>query len=330
MPSFVLSRPFLHHEGHCWIASIPKEGDTLNASESELILYEGNNSLEPAHTTHADIARDGIGFSHWDNHIYFSPKDKGDPNFNGLEYIAKFPDFESESVDKRNKLRQSKGAITPELIEKFLSLTSLDSTYEVYHLADKFSMLHEDVLAIYELIAARTNGRILEVGSYIGGGTAALAKYSKHPVVVIEGGGAYLEHEHLPTPDIIEDFRRTLTKFNLKQNVELIPAFSNHPETMEWLGFKLQGKKIDTLVIDADGQLERDLRILAPRLAKNCLMSIDDYKCEVKRFFVKPVIDALVKAKQIEEYGVYGFGTWVGRANGPIDLDKVTITPLRE
>jgi len=185
-------------------------------------------------------------------------------------------------------------------------------------------MLHPEVLAIYELAAAKSPGRVAEIGAYIGGGTVCLAKYAKKQVIVIEPGGAYSDHPSVPSDNILADLRFNLRKFGVTDNVQLIPTYSSYPETIDWLAQSLDGVPITTLVVDADGTIARDLRNVAHLLSKNCVLIIDDYISEsTKGVMIKPVMDALVKAKQVEVYGIYGHGTWVGRCTGKLDLSGI-------
>lgn len=60
-----------------------------SADASELILFENGKSLGPAHSSHAEIRRQGTGrFSHWNTALWFSSSDATDPRTNGRDYLV--------------------------------------------------------------------------------------------------------------------------------------------------------------------------------------------------------------------------------------------------
>jgi hypothetical protein len=92
---------FCPEEGHCWTAPAPVgigPGDSLgNSSQSKLRLFENGREIGPGHSLHTDIRAIGQGrFSHWGNAIYFSSSDNSNPNNNGRQYMALYPDPEEE------------------------------------------------------------------------------------------------------------------------------------------------------------------------------------------------------------------------------------------
>jgi hypothetical protein len=68
-----------------------------NNERSPIEIYEDDKRLEPAHSTHADVAKIGYGrFSHWRNDgaiFAFSSSDNSDPQTNGRAYWAVRPDI---------------------------------------------------------------------------------------------------------------------------------------------------------------------------------------------------------------------------------------------
>jgi hypothetical protein len=73
------------------------------------------------------------------------------------------------------------------------------------------------------------------------------------------------------------------------------------------------------LVIDADGNVKRDLDLFHDLLADGCWIVIDDYYmpgAKSKAVLTKPQVNALVSAGQLEPLGLYGWGTWIGRWPG--------------
>jgi len=75
--------------GHCFIAGI-NHGSPSDQGDghSNLILMEDGKPLEPAHSAHADIRKEGNGrWSHWGaRSLYFSTSDNTDPRTNGRQY----------------------------------------------------------------------------------------------------------------------------------------------------------------------------------------------------------------------------------------------------
>ena len=64
-----------------------RSDDSHHADASGLILFEDGKSLGPAHSSHAEIRRQGAGrFSHWTTTIWFSSSDGTDPRANGRSY----------------------------------------------------------------------------------------------------------------------------------------------------------------------------------------------------------------------------------------------------
>lgn len=70
---------------------LPQSGDTeQNPYISTLHLYENGVELGPAHATHKDIRKYGLGqYSHWGPYLYFSTSDNSNPLTNGRKYTYK-------------------------------------------------------------------------------------------------------------------------------------------------------------------------------------------------------------------------------------------------
>lgn len=87
-----------HDDGFAYIAQLKKHSsfplehrsDGPNRPDaSDLILFEDGRPLGPAHSSHAEIRRQGAGrFSHWDAALWFSSSDGTDPRTNGRSYHA--------------------------------------------------------------------------------------------------------------------------------------------------------------------------------------------------------------------------------------------------
>lgn len=64
----------------------------VNATASQLRLFENGRRLGPAHTSHTEIKAEGHGrFSHWNDYIVFSSSDGSNPMTNGRSYTARYP-----------------------------------------------------------------------------------------------------------------------------------------------------------------------------------------------------------------------------------------------
>lgn len=83
-------RDFRHDDGHCWVVSVPPELLSDKEAASRLVVFQDDQQLGPAHSTHEDIRRKGEGrFTHWGAEIYFSTADNSDPRTNGRRYRAR-------------------------------------------------------------------------------------------------------------------------------------------------------------------------------------------------------------------------------------------------
>lgn len=74
---------------------------------------------------------------------------------------------------------------------KFLSFKVSKLSEEKIDELKKISMLHRDTLRMMNFWSQSSKENLLEIGSYIGGGTIALAMGTKKKVISIEVGGAY-------------------------------------------------------------------------------------------------------------------------------------------
>lgn len=77
--------------------SFSTNADTAdNTTRSDIVIYEDDKPLGPAHSTHADVGKIGLGrFSHWKFNypmFLFSSSDNTDPRTNGRTYWAIKPD----------------------------------------------------------------------------------------------------------------------------------------------------------------------------------------------------------------------------------------------
>ncbi len=191
------------------------------------------------------------------------------------------------------------------------------------------SMLHEDVLMVLHFLASATRGGILELGAYMGGSTIALAKgiNGRRPFISVEIGGAH-DHPTLASNDIFADLQRNVTEAGVASRVHLINADSRDPETVAAVKTLVGRTRIGLFSIDTDGFIERDFESYSGLLAPGCVLVLDDYSSRdaatdlpttypgyfnTKNNIVKPVVDRMVADGELIPFGVYGWGTWVGR-----------------
>jgi predicted O-methyltransferase YrrM len=264
-------------------------------------LYEGDKPLGPARQLHDDIRREGAGrFSIWGEWVYLSSSDNSDPrqnqrNYSLLALSKKRPPPESEALND-------------------LSL---------------ISMLCAETLGRLAVLASHTRGGILEIGSYVGGSTIALARGNRGnvPHAVIEAGGAY-DHA-IASADIHADWQKNMEAHGFAGKAKLCKGWSHNAavrsEALEHIG------KIGLLFVDADGKLSPIFRYFSAYMQPDCLLALDDYvsiQAAEKSSMVRPFIDRNVAAGRLIPQDVVG-GTWFGRVSGQEALDYFqTMLPL--
>jgi predicted O-methyltransferase YrrM len=75
------------------------------------------------------------------------------------------------------------------------------------------------------------------------------------------------------------------------------------------------GKKIDLLIIDADGDVSRDFSTYLNLLKIGAIIVLDDYVswcAPEKAQPVKEWVDRAVSEGRLSPLGVWGWGTWIG------------------
>lgn len=184
----------------------------------------------------------------------------------------------------------------------------------------KTSMLHLDVLLLIYHFAKACAGHVLEIGAFVGGGTIAAAfgiRDSGTPkaLIAVEPGGS-VKHKTLGTKNILRDLERNLAKQRVAKNVTLIKGYSFDPTTVSAAKEKLGSDKIGLFILDADGEVRRDINCYGDKLAPGCWMVIDDYDgpaTNIKVASTRAEVDALVASGSLVPLGFYGWGTWIGR-----------------
>ena len=206
------------------------------------------------------------------------------------------------------------------LIEKTYSCKFFTFLFKrIIRVADKISMLHPGALAVIYYFAKYTNGYILEIGSYIGGTTSVIAyarKSRKNTFISIEKGGRH-NHPEIPSQNIFKDLKVNLSKLNLIHYVKLLNGSSEDKNIVNNVNLLVGKKKISLLIIDADGNVERDVNNFKHLMQDNCVIIIDDYSTPelVKVLPTKIYIDKAVKKKIITKLAVVQWGTFIGLYN---------------
>lgn len=192
------------------------------------------------------------------------------------------------------------------------------------------SMLHVDVLMLLRLLARATSGGILEIGPYIGGSSIAIGTSVRDgggsPYVTIEHGGIdeeiggnYHDHPFYPSSNIIADLKKNLGAEGLEQYVSIVVGKSDASNVVKKVFKLFRGKKIELMFVDADGAVDRDMDLFRPLLAPGCLLVFDDYTAPgatEKEHRVRGIVNEQVATGRLESYGVFGWGTWIGRYLG--------------
>jgi predicted O-methyltransferase YrrM len=184
--------------------------------------------------------------------------------------------------------------------------------------AAECSMLGIDAIVMLYHFAKVSVGDILEVGSYIGGATIAMAMGVRDSgvekkIISIERG-CRVDHPRVGTKDSFKDLKKNLKRFGFLDEVSLINGRSFDPNTITTVRQILGPHQIGLFVFDADANVHRDINCYSDRFADRCWMAIDDYLGGAnKTQRLRMQVDELVSAGRLEPLGFYGVGTWIGR-----------------
>lgn len=179
-------------------------------------------------------------------------------------------------------------------------------------------MLGIDALVMIYHFAKTSAGGILEIGSYVGGATIAIAMGARDSdtekkIISIERG-ARVEHPRLPTKDSFKDLQKNLKRFGFLDRVTLINGRSFEPNVVATVGEMAGPGEIGLFVFDADANVRRDIDCYSDRFANRCWVVIDDYLGATdKTAPLRAQVDELVTAGRLEPLGFFGWGTWFGR-----------------
>jgi L-amino acid N-acyltransferase YncA/predicted O-methyltransferase YrrM len=223
-------------------------------------------------------------------------------------------------AEQENAFRASQFETSLGLMRALMQYRQAPIHWQMIRIRDKYSMLHLDVLLLIYHFAKVCRGAILEVGAFVGASTIAAAwgvrdSGQVKKLISIEPGGA-VAHERLGRKDIWRDLERNLKKEGVADRVMLIKGASGNPATTSVVHEKLGPEQIGLLILDADGEVKRDIDCYRDRLMDGCWVIIDDYAgpgSNIKVPATKAGVDGLVATGSLEPLGFYGWSTWVGR-----------------
>jgi predicted O-methyltransferase YrrM len=187
----------------------------------------------------------------------------------------------------------------------------------------KVSMLHPDVLALLYHLAGNSLGGILEIGPYIGGSTIAMSKGIRNlsksgRILSIEKGGSS-DHPQHGSLDIVADLHRNLEQWGVDQNAKVIVGESRDLTIIDQVINNFSSEGLGLFFIDADGLVDHDFAAYNELLHAGTYIVVDDYftsgpwAAPEKVLTTKQVLDGMESDGKLECFGVYGWGTWVGR-----------------
>jgi predicted O-methyltransferase YrrM len=195
--------------------------------------------------------------------------------------------------------------------------------------ARRVSMLHEDALALLHKLAGICGGPVVEIGPYIGGSTIALASAASK-VVTVEIGGPNPGHDLLPTNDIIGDLQMNLERAGVLDRVAIIEGRFSDRHVMRQVQDELAGVSAGLIFIDTDPGSELALASYLQFTRDDAYVAVDDYRSDIARAkseILSRFIDECVRAGALEEFGVYGWGTWFGKLV-PVKCQAILSLPI--
>lgn len=190
-------------------------------------------------------------------------------------------------------------------------------------LADTFtalrsiSMLETRTLMGLTAQAMTSDGPVLEIGSYVGGGTLALAigaEAAGQKVYSIDKGGAHPGHHEIPSSDIGADWRANMIAAGYEASTTLIEHNYGHQVVWQEIESCIGRMQAGLLVVDADGHVDRAVNLAAPFLTSPSRLVIDDYSwtSNDKSDSTSGSVDNLVRLGYAREAAILGSGTWFG------------------
>jgi hypothetical protein len=182
---------------------------------------------------------------------------------------------------------------------------------------DSIGMLSPDALRMLRECALRSKGATLEVGPYIGASTIAIASgLGCRRLLTVETGGSRLDHQQVPSFDILVDLKANLSRFGVADRVTVIEGWSHDQAVVAQVSRHLKGHLIGFLFYDADGDIPIFIANYGQYISESCLLAFDDYKCaEVKSARVDATVNLLMRTGAVRQTCVIG-NTWFGEVLG--------------
>jgi hypothetical protein len=205
-----------------------------------------------------------------------------------------------------------------ELMRKLIEYRQQKALHHQLMKTAECSMLDIDAIVMLYHCAKISVGDILEVGSYVGGSTIAMAmgvrdSGTEKKIISIERG-CHVDHPRVGTKDSFKDLRKNLKRFGFLDQVTLINGRSFDPTTIAMVRQLSGPRQVGLFVFDADANVRRDINCYGDRFADRCWIVIDDYLGGAdKSARLRVQVDELVSAGRLEPLGFYGLGTWIGR-----------------
>jgi cephalosporin hydroxylase len=205
-----------------------------------------------------------------------------------------------------------------DLMRKLIEYRQQKALHHQLMKAAECSMLGLDAIVMLYHFAKVSVADILEVGSYVGGATIAMAmgvrdSGAEKKIISIERG-CRVDHPRVGTKDSFKDLKKNLKRFGFLDQITLINGRSFDPNTIAMVRQISGPRQIGLFVFDADANVRRDIRCYSDRFVDRCWMVIDDYLGGAnKSARLRVQVDELVSAGRLQPLGFYGFGTWIGR-----------------
>jgi len=214
--------------------------------------------------------------------------------------------------------RAAQQELTEEFLCHYIRQIKYHPRYRRIAEAKAISMLHEEVLALLYYFVVGSQAAVVEIGAYVGGSTVILAEaakdFRKDPILSIEVGGRH-DHPDIPSDDIFEDLRKNVEHFGMSDHVRLLKGWSNDPDICGTVKSAVAPLGIGVLIIDADGNVDRDLKLYAEVLNDKAILILDDYctpSAKEKETLVRKWVDQAESDGSVISLGVWGWGTWIG------------------
>jgi hypothetical protein len=175
-------------------------------------------------------------------------------------------------------------------------------------------MLALPVLEKLQKLARAGSGGIVEIGSYVGGSSIALASGhgGARAHAVIDSGGDQSDHPHLPSSDVLADWRKNIDRFNVGHVLRMFEGWSTDSRVFT-AALDYVNRDIGLFFYDGDGRCDDQFAIFAKYMRQGCAIILDDYMTidGSKEHMVKPWIDKMVAREVLIQDEIID-GTWFG------------------